>query len=276
MRIDAHQHLWLYSPETHGWINDEMEIIRRNFLPNDISYTLKKNRIDGVVAVQASESLDENKFLMEMAGAYAMIKGIVGWVDFADPEIEARLQEYAQTPIMKGFRHIIEADKDPDYLIRDDFLKGIELLGKYGFTYDLLIKPIHFKGTRECVQQYPDQKFVLDHIAKPNVKNKEFGEWAQFIENLSGYQNVYCKISGLVTEAEWNTWETSDFEQYIAHAVASFGMKRLMFGSDWPVSLLSTSYEDWLNVCESFFKNFSEEDKAMFWGGNAVKFYGLK
>lgn len=276
MKIDSHQHFWLYNPHTHGWITEEMDIIGRNFLPNDISYTLKKQGIDGAVAVQASQTLAENDFLLELASAYALIKGVVGWVDFKDKELEKHLQRYKKTPLMKGFRHIIEGESDPDFLNRDYFLQAMELLAQYEFTYDLLVKPIHFESTLNCVRQNPNLNFVLDHIAKPNLKEKNIEDWKQFIYELSRFPNVYCKISGLVTEAEWHQWQPEDFEDCMSFALDSFGVERLMYGSDWPVCLLSSSYEDWMGLCEMFVGQFSELDKAKFWGGNAVKFYKLK
>lgn len=276
MKIDSHQHFWLYHPDTHEWITEDMNVIRKNFLPNDISYSLKKQGIDGAVAVQASQTLAENDFLLELASAYALIKGVVGWVDFEDSNLEQQLKQYKEIPLMKGFRHIIEGESDPDFLIRDFFLKAMELLTQYGFTYDLLVKPIHFESTLSCVRQNPNLKFVLDHIAKPDLKEKKIEEWKPFIQELSRFPNVHCKISGLVTEAEWHQWEPNDFEDCMSFALDSFGVDRLMYGSDWPVCLLSSSYEDWTGLCKTFTKQWSEQDQAKFWGGNAVKFYNLK
>lgn len=276
MRIDAHQHFWLYSEDTHSWISEEMSVLRRTFLPNDISYTLKKNKIDGAVLVQASQSIQENIFLKEMSEAYAMVKGIVGWVDFSADDIEEQLAKYAEDPIIKGFRHIIEDEEDPVFLLKDSFLKGMELLKKHSFSYDLLIRPRHFNATLSCVRQNPDLAFVLDHMAKPNIKDKEYDNWAQFISDLSSFENVYCKVSGLVTEAEWRGWKEEDFRRYIDFAIQCFGKDRIMFGSDWPVALLSAQYEEWLSICENLTQDFSEEEKDNFWGGNATRFYKLK
>jgi len=276
MRIDAHQHFWLYKEETHSWISEDMKVLRRTFLPNDISYTLKKNKIDGAVLVQASQSIAENKFLKEMSDAYAMVKGIVGWIDFSAKNIADQLREYAEDPVMKGFRHIVEDEEDPDFLLRDDFMNGLELLAKYDFSYDLLIRPRHFESTLACIRQNPNLSFVLDHMGKPDIKKQEFDQWAQFITDLSQFSNVHCKISGLVTEAEWRKWKEENFRKYVDFTVKSFGKDRIMFGSDWPVCLLSAQYEEWLKICQNLTNDFSEEDKNKFWGRNATNFYKLK
>jgi len=276
MRIDAHQHFWLYNAVKDAWITDEMHVIQRNFLPNDIGQTLKDNAFDGVVAVQADQSLQETEFLLELAQVYKLIKGIVGWVDLCSPSVEEHLQHFSTSPLIKGFRHIIEAEPDPDFLIRDDFQRGIEALTKYNYTYDLLIKPRHFASTLACVEKNPQQKFMLDHMAKPAIKSQAFGEWGIFIQELAKFPNVYCKISGLATEADWDNWTLADFEPYIKHVITSFGKDRICFGSDWPVSLLAASYEESITIAKHMLGDFTEEEAKGFWGGVATSFYGLK
>ncbi len=276
MRIDAHQHFWLFDPVKDAWITDEMKEIQRNFLPNDISLTMKEQQFDGVIAVQADQSLRENDFLLELAQAYALIKGIVGWVDLQSKDVENQLAHYAKFPKMKGFRHIVEAEDDPDFMMRDNFLQGIEALSKYGFTYDLLIKPKHYSSTLNCVKSNPQQAFMLDHIAKPPIKSQAFDEWTSFISELSEHPHVFCKLSGLATEADWKHWELDHFNVYIEHVIRCFGIDRMLFGSDWPVCLLAGSYTDSLNIVEGHLKNFTEEERKGFWGLNAVAFYGLK
>ncbi|WP_159636314.1 amidohydrolase family protein [Sphingobacterium composti Ten et al. 2007 non Yoo et al. 2007] len=275
MRIDTHQHFWLFDPVRDAWITDDMDVIRRNFLPNDISQTLKDNRIDGVVAVQADQSHQETHFLVELSEVYKMIKGVVGWVDLRSSHLSEYLDEFKKHNIIKGFRHVIEGEPDGEFLIKDDFLRGIEQLTAFDYTYDLLIRPRHYQSTLECVRNNPNQKFMLDHIAKPPIKSQEFKEWGVFIENLSTYPNVYCKVSGLATEADWTNWRLDHFSQYLDHVFKCFGKDRICFGSDWPVCLLAASYEENIEIVESKLVYFTEEEKDNFWGLNAVKFYNL-
>lgn len=275
MRIDAHQHFWLYNAVKDAWITDDMKVIQRNFLPNDIGQILKDNAFDGVVAVQADQSLQETEFLIELAQVYKLIKGIVGWVDLRSPRVEEHLAHFSQYPIVKGFRHIVEAEADGDFLVREDFQRGIAALTKYNYTYDLLVKPHHFESALACVAKNPQQKFMLDHMAKPAIKNQEYDGWASFIEALSKYPNVYCKISGLATEADWKQWKIADFAPYIEHAITSFGKDRVCFGSDWPVSLLAATYEENIEIVTHKLGDCSTEEAKGFWGGVATNFYGL-
>lgn len=275
MKIDAHQHFWLYDPVRDAWISEEMQAIRRNFLPNDIGQTLKDNGFDGCVAVQADQSPQETAFLLELAQVYALIKGIVGWVDLLASDIDEQLAAYKQHPKVKGFRHIVEAEGNPDFLHQDAFLRGMEALTKHSYTYDLLIRPRHYASTLKCVAANPQQAFMLDHIAKPPIKTQEFTEWADFIGELANFPNVHCKISGLATEADWKHWKLDDFSIYIEHVIQCFGKDRVLFGSDWPVCLLAGTYEDSIRIVEDKLADFNQEELNGFWGDNAVKFYGL-
>src|SRR5690606_15718047 len=272
MRIDAHQHFWLYDPVRDAWIDEDMLAIRRHFMPTDLAPLLKANDIDGVVAVQADQSHQETQFLLDLSTMYAMIKGIVGWVDLQSDEIEKYLEHFNQYPAIKGFRHIVEAEPDPDFLVRPAFLNGIKQLTKYDYTYDLLIRPRHYASTLACVEANPHQKFVLDHMAKPDIKTGAFEEWASFMEKLASFANLWCKLSGLATEADWKNWKLADFARYVSHAVACFGKDRMMFGSDWPVCLLAASYEESIRIVEHQVSDFSREEQEALWGGNAVRF----
>lgn len=276
MRIDAHQHFWIYEPVKDAWITDEMKVIQRNFLPNDIAQTLKNNAFDGIVAVQADQSHRETEFLVELSEVYKVIKGVVGWVDLCSEKVEEYVAHFTQFPIIKGFRHIVEAEAEGNFLIRDDFQKGIEELTKHDFTYDLLIRPRHYASTLISIQNNPNQKFMLDHIAKPPIKTQQFEDWAMFIDQLAKYPNVYCKISGLATEADWKNWKLDHFAQYIEHVIACFGKERVCFGSDWPVCLLAASYEESINIVQEKLSDFTESELEGFWGLNASRFYGLK
>ncbi|MBE8714266.1 amidohydrolase family protein [Sphingobacterium hungaricum] len=273
MRIDAHQHFWIYDAVKDAWITDEMAVLQRNFMPTDLAPVLKANQIDGVIAVQADQSLQETQFLVDLSTMYAMIKAVVGWVDLQSPTLHEQLNHFRQFPIIKGFRHIVEAESDPDFLLRDAVQGGIEKLTEYGYTYDLLVKPIHYPAALSCVRNNPEQQFILDHMAKPNIKDKAFEDWAQFIDELGRLPNVACKISGLATESDWENWELVDFAPYIQHAVRSFGKDRLLFGSDWPVCYLAASYEEVIAIVENNLVDFTSAELNGFWGENAKRIY---
>lgn len=275
MRIDAHQHFWVYDAVKDAWITDEMAVLQRNFMPNDLAPVLRDNQIDGVIAVQADQSLQETQFLVDLSTMYAMIKAVVGWVDLQSPSLNEQLDHFKQYPIIKGFRHIVEAESDPDFLMRDAVQQGIRKLTEYGYTYDLLVKPIHYSATITCVRDNPEQQFILDHLAKPNIKDGAFEDWARFMDELGNLPNVACKVSGLATEADWENWELVDFAPYIQHAVRSFGKDRLLFGSDWPVCYLAASYEELISIVENNFVDFTSAELNGFWGENAKRIYKL-
>ncbi|MEO7992051.1 MAG: amidohydrolase family protein [Chryseolinea sp.] len=275
LRVDTHQHFWKYNPVRDQWINENMLTIQRDFLPEDLQPVLQRNRIDGCVVVQADQSAEENYFQLKNAMAHEFIRGIVGWVDLRATDIDEQLQYYRQFDKMKGFRHILQGEKQRDFMLQTEFRRGISLLRNYNFTFDLLVLPDQLKYTSDFVKLFPDQPFVLNHLAKPNIKEKEISSWRRDIIALARHENVYCKLSGMVTEADWHTWQPSDFIPYLDVVVESFGMKRLMFGSDWPVCLLAGSYERMLKVVTNYFSSFSRDEQELFFGGNAIQFYKL-
>lgn len=275
MRIDSHQHFWMYEKQQHAWINDAMHIIQKNFMPADLQPVLKKNNIDGCVLVQVDQTEDENIFQLKNASGYDFIKGVVGWVDLQAMDIGERLQHYQQFKKMKGFRHILQDEKDRALMLRPAFKRGIGLLNAYNFTYDILILPDQLQYTRELVKSFPDQRFVIDHIAKPDIKNKKINDWEKDMRALASYKNVYCKISGMVTEADWHHWNIKDFFPYLDVIVQTFGTKRIMFGSDWPVCLVAASYEQMMAIVQEYFSSFSENEQNDFFANNAIKFYNL-
>ncbi|MCL7987646.1 amidohydrolase family protein [Sphingobacterium sp. lm-10] len=273
MTIDSHQHFWMYDPDRDSWITEEMSAIRRHFMPTDLRAELHANGIDGVIAVQAASTPEETQFLVDLSTMYAMIKGVVGWVDLRAENLEEQLENFRSLPITKGFRHIVEAEADPDYLVREDVQRGLCALTKYDYTFDLLIHPRHFQQTLACVAQNPKLQFVLDHMAKPDIKSGEVEQWASFIADLSKYPNVVCKVSGLAKEADWSNWELSDFTAYIDHVIQHFGKDRVMFGSDWPVSLLAATYRESKEIAASRLDDFTSEERAAFWGETARRIY---
>ena len=275
LRIDSHQHFWKYDPVRYDWIDDSMSVIQKDFLPEDLAPILKANGFDGCITVQSHQSEQENEFQLANADEHDFIKGVVGWVDLQSPKIEERLAYYQQFEKLKGFRHVLQGESQRDFMLRPDFLKGISMLKKYSYTYDILILPDQLKYTTEFVSQFPDQRFVIDHIAKPNIKQKELNGWQKDIEAVSKFENVYCKVSGMVTEADWENWQLNDFNNYLEVVTNSFGTKRLMYGSDWPVCKVAADYGQVVDIVKNYFSAFSQTEQQAFFGGNAIEFYNI-
>lgn len=275
IRIDAHQHFWKFNAERDAWITEDMSVIRRDFLPEDLQPVLQRNGIDGCIVVQSSQSTHENYFQLKNAMGHDFIKGIVGWVDLQAADVEEQLSYYKQFDKIKGFRHVLQGEKQRDLMLQPAFKRGISLLRNYNFTYDLLVLPDQLAYATDLAAQFPDQPFVLDHIAKPPIRQKEISGWKKDIIALARNENVCCKLSGMITEADWQRWQPSDFTPYLDVVVESFGTKRLLFGSDWPVCLVAGTYEMMLNVVTEYFRSFSEGEQQRFFGGNAIDFYKL-
>lgn len=275
MRIDSHQHFWKYHPVKDAWITDDMKVIQRDFLPADLLPLLQQNNVDGCVAVQADQSETETDFLLQLAQENDWIKGVVGWTDLRAPNLEEKLQHYAQYKKIKGFRHVVQAEPANDFLLGDDFCNGIALLSNYHFTYDILVFPRQLKHVEAFVQQFPEQPFVIDHLAKPDFKRADFAEWEKAMRAAAAYPNVSCKVSGMVTEANWSSWTNEDFTYCLDVVVEAFGINRLLFGSDWPVCLVAASYQETCNIIHRYFMQFSIAEQEKLWGKNAVDFYHL-
>ena len=275
MRIDAHHHLWKFDPVRESWITDEMGGIQKDFLPGDFELVLQRNVFDGSVVVQTNQSEAENELLLNFANANDFIKGMVGWIDLQSKNVEERLDAYADSKKIKGFRHVLQGEADRSLMLKSAFMHGVSKLAKYGFTYDILIFADQLRYIPEFALAFPNQKFVLDHIAKPDIKNAEIDQWKKQINEVAKHQNVWCKISGMVTEADWKNWKQQDFVPYLDAIVEAFGTRRIMYGSDWPVCLLAASYENVLGIVEQYFAGFSENERQLFFGGNAIQFYNL-
>jgi L-fuconolactonase len=276
LKIDAHQHFWKFDPVRDSWITDDMEVIRRDFLPQDLMHILMHNHIEGCIAVQASQTEKENQFLLDLAATNPFIKGIVGWVNLQADDVEERLKYYSKHDKMVGFRHVLQGEPQRDLMLNPEFTRGIALLNKYGFTYDVLIFPDQLTYADELAARFPDQPFVIDHIAKPDMKNKEVAEWENNIREVAKNPNVYCKVSGMVTEAHWYAWEEEDFKPYMDVVFDAFGVDRLMFGSDWPVCMVAGGYNRVIKMVRHYVAHLTDKEKMMFWGGNAIKFYNLE
>jgi L-fuconolactonase len=275
MRIDAHQHFWNHDPSRDSWITDDMSVLRRNFLPTDLLPKLRQNKIDGTIAVQVVQSESETRFLLSLAEQHSFIVGVVGWIDLAAPSIEERLAFFRNFEKLCGFRHIVQAEPD-EFMFRADFRRGIAALARFGFTYDILIYPKQLPAAVELAASYPEQKFVLDHLAKPEVRSAKIRDWERQIRQLAACPNVFCKLSGLITEADWTSWQPEDFKEYLDIAFEAFGTQRLMFGSDWPVCLLAGNYTKAVQLVSSYIESLSKKTKDAIFGGNAAQFYGLK
>jgi L-fuconolactonase len=274
LKIDAHHHIWDYDPVQHAWIDDSMAVIQRSFTPADMEPLLQEAGIDGTVLVQVNQNLRENMVFTAAAEANPFIKGVVGWVDLLAADLEDQLDELRDLPKLKGFRHIAQAEP-ADYLSRSEVIRGIRQLGRFGFTYDILIKPHQMEAAVELVRTCPAQPFVLDHIAKPYIKAGEIDAWRRDMYKLGAMDNCYCKISGIITEADWHSWTPEQIRPYLDVALEAFGSRRLMFGSDWPVCLVAGSYRQVVNLAADYVQNLSVQEQQDFWGGNAIRFYGL-
>ena len=274
-RIDSHQHFWNYDPQAHGWMNEDMAVLKKDYGTTDLSPLLQACNLDGCIAVQASQTEEENTFLLSLSSQSSIIKGIVGWVDLQADNLEGRLTYYKQHPAIKGFRHVIHDEPEDDFMLRPAFINGVRLLKQFGYTYDLLIFPKHLSNTQRFLTELPGQKFVMDHIAKPQIRNGEYGDWRKGLDAIAAFSNVHCKISGMVTEATWKEWKKDDFKKYIDAVINAFGVDRIMYGSDWPVCTLSASYEEQYAIVADYFSSFSQAEQDAFFGGNAIRFYGL-
>lgn len=274
-KIDSHQHFWKYHPVKDAWITDDMKVIQRDFLPADLLPLLQENGIDGCIAVQADQSEEETFFLLGLANTNDFIKGVVGWVDLRAENLASRLDYFSQFKKLKGFRHIVQGELDGNFLLGDHFCNGITQLEKHNFTYDILIFPKHLGVAFEFAKKFPNQKMVIDHLAKPNFKQTDFTDWEKGIRKIATCPNVYCKVSGLVTEADWNNWTESDFTYCLNVVTEAFGINRLLFGSDWPVCLLAANYTQTLTIVENYYSKFSIQEQEQLWCGNARAFYNI-
>jgi L-fuconolactonase len=274
MRIDAHQHFWKFESAQYPWIRSEWPI-RRDFLPPHLKPLLDKAGLDGCVAVQARQSLEESRRLLALATEYSFIKGVVGWVDLQSPAIDLRLAEFANHPRFVGVRHVVQDEPDPNFMLRPAFLRGIGLLGEFDLAYDILVYGRQLPAAIQLARKFPRQRFVLDHIAKPEIRKGSLSPWGEHIRRIAQFPNIFCKISGMVTEADWSRWRPGDFTRYLDLVLAAFGPARLMFGSDWPVCLLAGTYREVHDIVGSWCGKLSVTERRQIFGENARRFYGL-
>ncbi|MBU9937678.1 MAG: amidohydrolase family protein [Ferruginibacter sp.] len=274
MTIDSHVHFWTFDAVRDSWITDDMKILRRNFLPEHLSILLKENEMAGCVAVQADRSETETDFLARLSETNPFIKGVVGWVDLQDEHIGQRLEYFSRFPVIKGWRHIVQAEPD-DFLAGNKFKRGIRALAAFNYTYDLLVYHHQLRHALEFVSGFPEQRFVIDHCAKPDIRNNKIDDWKMYMKEMASFPNLYCKLSGLLTEAKWKEWKEADLYPYLDTVFELFGTDRLLFGSDWPVLQLSGSYGQWKDLLVRYMEKYSEADRQKIFGLNAIKFYNL-
>lgn len=275
MRIDAHQHFWRYHPHSHGWINDEMAVIRKDFLPEDLLPILKAHQIEGCIAVQADESKEENEMLLSLAGQYSFIKGVVGWVDLLSPNFNEEISSYLNSEKLVGFRCIMQGKEDEIYLKNETFIQHVALLAKLNYTYDLLVYHHQLPSLIKFVDRLPDNKLILDHIGKPNIRQKDFRSWKENISQIAKHPHIYCKLSGMITEADYTQWRYEDIVPYMDAVGEAFGTDRICFGSDWPVCLVAGSYERMIQVAEKWSSQLSVIEQENIFGKNTIKFYNI-
>ena len=272
MKLDSHQHFWRYSADQYPWMKPAWPI-RRDFLPPDLKPLLDAAGLEGSIAVQARQTLQENRFLLDLANSHPLVHGVVGWVDLQSDRVEDDLSEFARHPKFVGVRHVVQDEPDDDFMLRPAFRRGIRKLKPFGLAYDILVFPEQLPAAIKLVREFPEQPFVLDHIAKPLIKDGAMTPWRQWIRELAGFPNVLCKVSGMVTEANWTGWKPADFKPYLDLVFEAFGPSRLMYGSDWPVCLLAAEYAAMFQLISDYTAQLSPADRDAFYGGNAKRFY---
>ncbi len=275
MKIDAHHHFWRYNAEQYAWISADMTVLRRDFLPVDLGREICASGIDGVVSVQARQSVEETHWLLELAQRHEFIKGVVGWLPLASSDIESRLENFSSQTKLKALRHVLHDEPDDSYMLGTEFNRGVQMLRRFNLVYDILIFQRHLPQTIEFVDLHPDQIFVLDHIGKPQIKQHVLAPWDKLITDLARRPNVYCKLSGIVTEADHAHWTAEDIKPYLDVVLDAFGPDRLMFGTDWPVCLLASSYSRWVQTVQDFIAPLSIAQQNRIMGGSAMEAYRL-
>ncbi|MEN1785521.1 MAG: amidohydrolase family protein [Bacteroidota bacterium] len=274
--IDAHHHLWHYNPERYKWIDGTMGVLQQHYLPQQLQSVYEKNNVVGSVAVQANQSEQETKYLVAQAKEFSFIKGIVGWVDMLSEDFEKSLEQFQEFPIIKGFRHILQQEPK-GFMLQQKFVDAISTMGSKGYVYDILVKHTQLVDVMGLVAQIPEEyPLVLDHIAKPNIKNRTFDQWERYMAKLSERPNIYVKLSGMVTEADWKSWKYRHLKPYMEKTLELFGANRVMFGSDWPVCLLAAEYEEVLGTVTQFVQSLTADERKQIMAETATEAYSLK
>jgi L-fuconolactonase len=276
MVIDSHNHFWKFDPAEYGWIDESKAVIRRDFLPADLRDAMLSANVDGTIAVQARQSMEETHWLLGLAAENKFIRGVVGWVPLTSEHVKHDLQTVAADPKLRGVRHVLQDEADEQFIHSEDFNHGLTVLKDFSLAYDILVFERQLPGALRLVDRHPEQIFILDHIGKPKIKANEREPWVKLIQELSKRTNVYCKVSGLATEADWQAWTQQGLREYFDVVLEAFGISRLMAGSDWPVCLLACGYKRWWDLLRQWVSTLSETEQEQFLGANAIKAYGLK
>lgn len=276
MIIDTHHHLWEFNSHEYGWMDDSMEVLKRDHFPEELKTEMSRVGVTGTIVVQARQIIEETRWLLELAEENPFIKGVVGWVDLRSTDLQKQLEAYAFHKKLVGLRHVIHDEEDDEFMLRPDFISGIEAIQVYNLTYDLLIFPKHLMVAKELVRRFPKQRFVLDHMAKPFIKSGIIQPWKDHIESLADQPNIWCKVSGMVTEADLVGWKMEDFMPYMEVVFGAFGTDRIMLGSDWPVCKLAGEYKEVLKIPLTFITNLSNGEKENIYSQNAIDCYQLE
>jgi L-fuconolactonase len=275
MRVDAHQHFWRYNHEEYGWLDDSMRALRRDFFVENLKPELERAGFDGSIAVQTRQNLEETRWLLQLADRDPTILGVIGWVDLCSSNVRSELAQFAEKQKLLGVRHIVQSEPDQRFLLQPEFFRGVSTLAEFGLTYDVLIYQRHLSVAAEFVERFPEQRFVLDHMAKPRIRSRQLQPWESDLRTLAKFRNVFCKVSGLVTEAEWSSWKPEDIIPYLDVAFDAFGTDRLIFGSDWPVCTVAASYTQVVELVQEYLSRFAIEVRDAVFGGNAERFWKL-
>ncbi len=276
MLIDSHHHLWSYSPEEYGWIDDQMSVLKQDFLGPELEQIAQAGEVDGFVSVQARQTVEETETLLAIAADTSLIKGVVGWAPLAEENVAQVLDQFAAAPLLKGVRHVVQDEPDDRFIMGDDFNRGVAQLKDRGLVYDVLIFARQLSSSIEFVDRHPDQPMVLDHIAKPTIRSAEFdAEWKKNFREIARRDNLTCKFSGVVTEVRDRSWTIDTVRPYWEVALDAFTPKRLMFGSDWPVCLLRSGHDQWLETVRELASELSEQEKSDLFAGTAIRTYNL-
>lgn len=276
MAIDAHHHFWKYTPEQYAWISDSMTVLRRDYLPADLQREANAVGVDGIITVQARQTIAETDWLLSLAEKEDLIRAVVGWVPLVSPTVRADLARYRNRPKLKAVRHVLQDEPDEGFMLRDDFNRGILLLKDFGLRYDILIFERHLPQAIQLVDRHPEQTFILDHVAKARIRENQLSPWRENLRELAKRPNVYCKISGMVTEADHRNWTLRQLRPYFDVAVEAFGSRRLMFGSDWPVCLLACGYRRWFQIVKDFASKLTPDEQERLFEYTAIEAYGLE
>ena len=275
MTIDAHHHFWNYSAEEYGWLDDSMSCIRRNFLPNDLDQEIRRTGVDGVVSVQARTTIDETRWLLDLAGQNPFVRAVVGWVPLREERLPDELESLCENPRLRALREVMQG-QPKGALLDKRFNEGVARLKDFGLAYDILIFDNQLAEAQVFVDRHPEQVFVLDHLAKPRIRDSVREPWASGIREIARRQNVFCKVSGMVTEADVRAWNPDQLRPYFDIALEAFGPDRLMFGSDWPVCLPGVEYPRWLQIVRGWASELSAAEQSELFGGSAIRAYKLK